>query len=159
MAKEKISELTAAAVLDGTELVPVVQDGETVRTTTQDIADLGGGGGAVEAKITDFTANGASGTVYTNEGGAFVILATIEAGKAVVYKYHFMTLEANSVMLIGCATGEEIVFWDGTEVRATNEGTAEYIRLNGQGRSLTVVKLNDTQWGVLSGNAFEYYVD
>jgi hypothetical protein len=44
MAKEKISELTAAAVLDGTELVPVVQDGETVRTTTQDIADLGGGG-------------------------------------------------------------------------------------------------------------------
>lgn len=40
MAKEKISELTAAATLDGTELVPVVQDGETVQTTAQDIADL-----------------------------------------------------------------------------------------------------------------------
>ena len=45
MAKEKISELAAAAALDGTELVPIVQGGETVQTTTQDIADLGGGGG------------------------------------------------------------------------------------------------------------------
>ena len=44
MAKEKISELTAAGALTGDELVPVVQDGETLRTTAQDIADLGGGG-------------------------------------------------------------------------------------------------------------------
>lgn len=44
MAKEKISELTAAGALTGAELVPVVQDGETLRTTAQDIADLGGGG-------------------------------------------------------------------------------------------------------------------
>lgn len=34
MAKEKISELDAAAALDGTEEIPVVQDGATVRTTT-----------------------------------------------------------------------------------------------------------------------------
>lgn len=34
MAKLKISELDAAAALDGTELVPVVQGGETVRATT-----------------------------------------------------------------------------------------------------------------------------
>lgn len=44
MANVKISELGAAAALDGTEEIPVVQSGETVRTTTQDIADLGGGG-------------------------------------------------------------------------------------------------------------------
>jgi hypothetical protein len=37
MADKKISELTAAAALDGTELVPIVQGGETVRTTAQDI--------------------------------------------------------------------------------------------------------------------------
>lgn len=39
-----ISALPAASALDGTELVPVVQSGATVRTTTQEIADLGGGG-------------------------------------------------------------------------------------------------------------------
>jgi hypothetical protein len=42
----RISELTAAAALDGTEVVPVVQDGTTVRTTAQAIADLGGGSGS-----------------------------------------------------------------------------------------------------------------
>lgn len=36
----KISELSAAVTLDGTELVPVVQDGVTVRTTIDDIAAL-----------------------------------------------------------------------------------------------------------------------
>lgn len=40
----KISELTAAGALTGTELVPVVQSGATKRTTTQDIAGLGGAG-------------------------------------------------------------------------------------------------------------------
>lgn len=36
----KISALTAAGTLDGTEIVPVVQGGTTERTTTQAIADL-----------------------------------------------------------------------------------------------------------------------
>lgn len=37
---KKISQLTTASTLDGTEIVPVVQSGATVQTTTQDIADL-----------------------------------------------------------------------------------------------------------------------
>jgi len=45
MAEIKISELTSGSALDGTEIVPIVQDGSTVKVTTQDIADLGGGGG------------------------------------------------------------------------------------------------------------------
>jgi hypothetical protein len=44
MADKKISQLTASDALDGTELVPVVQDSVTKRTTTRAIADLGGGG-------------------------------------------------------------------------------------------------------------------
>ena len=44
MSDKKISQLTAAAALTGTELVPIVQSGITVSTTAQDIADLGGGG-------------------------------------------------------------------------------------------------------------------
>lgn len=47
MANEKISGMTAAATLDGTELVEVVQGGDNVRTTTQAIADLGSGGGGI----------------------------------------------------------------------------------------------------------------
>lgn len=41
---KKISGLSAASALDGTEKVEVVQGGTSVRTTTQDIANLGGGG-------------------------------------------------------------------------------------------------------------------
>lgn len=43
MADKKISELTGAGALTGTEEVPIVKSGVTVKTTTQDIADLGGG--------------------------------------------------------------------------------------------------------------------
>lgn len=44
MADKKISQLTAATTpLTGTELVPVVQNGSTVRTTAQDIANLSTG--------------------------------------------------------------------------------------------------------------------
>ncbi len=45
MTDKKISAMTAADTLDGTEIVPVLQGGANVRTTTQDIADLGSGGG------------------------------------------------------------------------------------------------------------------
>jgi hypothetical protein len=41
---KKISELSAASALTGTEVVPVVQNGNTVKTTAQDIADFVGGG-------------------------------------------------------------------------------------------------------------------
>ncbi len=36
----KISELTASGTLTGTEEIPIVQSGDTVKTTSQDIADL-----------------------------------------------------------------------------------------------------------------------
>ena len=43
MADKKISQLTEASTLDGTELIPVVQSGSTVKTTAQDIANLASG--------------------------------------------------------------------------------------------------------------------
>jgi hypothetical protein len=48
----KISELTASGSLTGTEEVPIVQDGETVKTTVQDIVDLASSSGAVWGGIT-----------------------------------------------------------------------------------------------------------
>lgn len=54
----RVSQLSAASALDGTEIVPLVQGGVTVQATAQDIAALGGaGGGAVD------TVNGQTGTV------------------------------------------------------------------------------------------------
>ncbi len=91
MAKEKISELTAAATLDGTELVPVVQDGETVRTTAQDIADLGGGGASylkyvalltqtgTEAPTEIILENSLSGAITWTRSDIGVYVGTLEA--------------------------------------------------------------------------------
>lgn len=53
----KISQLDAGAALDGTEIVPMVQNGKTVTTTTQEIADL-------------FTPAGANGTFTTADAPA-----------------------------------------------------------------------------------------
>lgn len=45
MVTKKISELAAGSAPDGTELIEAVQAGNSVRLTTQQIANLGGGGG------------------------------------------------------------------------------------------------------------------
>lgn len=63
MAEIKISQLSSGTTLDGTEVVPIVQGGTTVKITTQDIADLGGGGGA--------SVNPTSGVLPYNNGGVF----------------------------------------------------------------------------------------
>lgn len=52
MADVKISQLTGAGALDGTEVLPGVQSGATVKITAQDIADLAGGGGASYTDVT-----------------------------------------------------------------------------------------------------------
>jgi hypothetical protein len=60
MAK-KISQLTAAGALSGTELVEVVQGGDSKRTTAAAIAALAGSGSAA----------GSTGQIQFNNGGAF----------------------------------------------------------------------------------------
>lgn len=63
MAQKKFTELPAAtAPLTGTEVVALVQGGTSKRTTTQDIADLGGGSGAVDS------VNGQTGLVVLDAG-------------------------------------------------------------------------------------------
>ena len=51
MADSKISDLGAASALVGTELVPIVQGGVTVKSTAQDIANLSGAAGTVDAEM------------------------------------------------------------------------------------------------------------
>lgn len=67
-ANKKITELTAAGALTGAEPIEVIQGGLNVQTTTQDIADLGGGGGG--------TVTAVSGTAdrITSTGGATPVI-------------------------------------------------------------------------------------
>lgn len=64
MADEKISGLATASTPDGSELVEIVQGGTNKKTTTQAIADLGGG-----AALTDGSGTTANGTAV-DLGGA-----------------------------------------------------------------------------------------
>jgi hypothetical protein len=75
MSNKKISALTAAGALSGAELVEIVQGGVNVKSTTQDIADLGGGGGGAVDSV-----NGATGVVVLDAGDiAFTPAGTISA--------------------------------------------------------------------------------
>lgn len=81
MADKRIDQLDAAAPLDGTEEVPVYQDGGTVRATAQDIADLApvesvaGRTGAVVLSDADVPAG------ITTEAGTSRAMANADAGK------------------------------------------------------------------------------
>ena len=57
MANIKISELTSASTLTGTEIIPLVQSGSTVKTTAQDIADLAGGGVSYTSYVAKLVGN------------------------------------------------------------------------------------------------------
>jgi hypothetical protein len=92
MAEVKISALDAAAALDGTEKVAVVQAGETVRSTTQAIADLANTGMTISSSsdttydfvlvdnntyIQHTSGSATSATIPTNASIPFPIGATI----------------------------------------------------------------------------------
>ena len=58
MALVRFQDLAAAGALTGTEIVPITQAGVDVKTTTQNIADLGTGGSSgltITSKSTDYT--------------------------------------------------------------------------------------------------------
>jgi hypothetical protein len=60
---KKISQLTVAGTLDGSETLEIVQGGANKKTTTQDIAALGGGGGGAVDSV-----NGQTGVVVLDAG-------------------------------------------------------------------------------------------
>lgn len=115
MAKIKISELDPAAALDGTEEIPIVQDGETVKTTAQDIADLGGGGASylkyvallsqtgTDAPVATVLENTLGGTVVWTRDGEGAYLGTLEGA-----------FTENKTLIFVQSTGafSQIAYWD-----------------------------------------------
>lgn len=83
MANKKISQLTAAAPLTGTEILPIVQGGNTVQATAQDIADLGGGGITIPVVSTyPVTTSGLAGTLFWYKGNLWHYMTQDEIDSA-----------------------------------------------------------------------------
>jgi hypothetical protein len=157
MAKVKISDLDNAAALDGTELVELEQDGTSVKCTTQDIADLGGGGVApVEAKTADFTADGASGTIYTNAGASGDVVATLE-DSAIGTEYTFIQSENGQILFVVLPDGHTLLYSIlGQDQASSTVGDGSWtIETSGVGGRMDFVKIGATTWsGILVGVIF-----
>jgi len=66
MADEKISALTSAGALAGTEPLPIVQGGVTKKTTVQDIADLAAGNQTLAQTLTNGNVTGGTNVKVNN---------------------------------------------------------------------------------------------
>lgn len=153
MANLKISQLSAAGTLDGTELVEVVKGGSNVQTTAQAIADLGGGGGGgndkADALITvdgshsgNYTLAAADLTAFNT--GATIILEgdtsgdlTVPANATVAFPSGYSVgirdfnnvVEAVGVTITGTSGTLEIA--DGMTATLEKTGTNTWILHNG----------------------------
>lgn len=110
---EKISAMPAAGALTGTELVPLVQGGVNVQSTTQDIADLGGGGGGAKIAYVRFADDG---TFTFSQGIASVTLITVDPNGdlfvyAIVYTAAYFSVEPVVVCTPVVPTGNGAIVW------------------------------------------------
>jgi hypothetical protein len=89
LAQTKISELPAAGALTGTEEVPAVQAGGTVKTTTQDIADLASatpGGSTTQVQYNNAGAfAGDAGMVYNASTDTLTLLGNINVSGTQIF--------------------------------------------------------------------------
>lgn len=158
MANIKISEMDAAATLDGSELVEIVQGGANVQTTTQDIADLGGGGGVtVSPQSGNFTADGVSGTTYTDEGSSGMIVATLE-DSAIGTIYTFANYAGNGIR-VQTPAGNQIVFWDAPNIETQTvdtDGDGSFLDMPAAGMSCTICRVTTSTWIATAINGAYY---
>jgi|GEM_PF-2281362 hypothetical protein len=160
MAKVTIADLDAAGALDGTELVEIEQGGESKQTTTQDIADLGGGGALTVSPQTDnFTADGASGTVYTNEGAAAAVTATLDPLTENGVKYVFLVMEAQDFSVV-LPDGHTLYYYSSSGANDIGKGAAvgdgAWDMVSSEnGSIIEITKVNNETWfGWVLGFAF-----
>lgn len=114
-------------------------------------ASAGGGALTVVAKTADFTADGASGTVYTNEGATIDITATI-GDVAVGTEYTFLgASDEGTLIKVVPFTGDTINYVDtnGNEVQVPASGADVYSSLSYG--VLKIVKVTSTLWIAVYG--------
>jgi len=108
MADTKISAMTAAAALDGTEIVPIVQGGANVRTTTQDIADLAAGGTDRSLIVRIDPAN------VTKDGSNNISATADEGDIGLIFRQASATLQPLYVAAPTNWNNQPVIRYDGT---------------------------------------------
>lgn len=153
MADKKISALTAAGALTGTEEVEVVQGGVNVKTTPAAIAALGGGGGAwgsitgTLSSQTDLQAAlDAKALLYPtiNNETANYNAALTDAG-------NFIEMDSASPSTMTVPPQSSVVWLANTELTVVNYGAGDVTLTPGAGvtfRNLSGGLLNIPQYGV-----------
>lgn len=132
---------TAAGALTGTETLSVVRAGALVDTTTQAIADLGGGGGGTNATNLATTVAASTVTVTSDTGTDAVIPAATATDAGVMSA-------ADRVKLDGIAAGAQvnvappvdIIIALGDETTAITTGTAKVTIRAPRAMTLTKIK-------------------
>lgn len=140
---KKISELTAASELTGTELVEVVQSGTNKRTTAQDIADIASGFSEYQGTLTTsqiLNANSSPVTLVAAPGAGKII----EIIPLVWYKLNYTTAafatNTNSSLAWG-ASG--IAASQATAILAQTASNYSYAANSGSSATLTAAQVEN----------------
>lgn len=141
-AQVKISDLPAAGALTGTEIVPIVQGGDTERTTTAAIAALAGGLTLASGTFTPVCTLGSGMSACTGTLGSY-----IRVGNQVIANFGFNGTGASATQSASVATpintantGSNVV---GT---CTSTGTSGSMgRVTSGGANAFTVNLNASQ--------------
>lgn len=139
MANKKISELPSSDALTGAELVELVQGGINKQTTTQDIANLAAGGGAVDS------VNGQTGVVVLTKTDVGLGNAdnTSDANKPVsTAQQTALNLKTDQLTTFRRLTGNHTL--DSTDLASINAGDDLVIEMNVAGANDLTIPLNAT---------------
>jgi hypothetical protein len=146
-----IGELSAGTSIGAGDKFPATEGGAMVYF---DGASIGGGGSAtVENKDDDFTADGASGTVYANVGATGNIVATLE-DSAVGTQYTFIKASEDGYDIRVVPNVANIIAWRDyvSGVDQTVPGNGDWVEGYGNYDRFTLLKISATHWTVISGN-------
>jgi hypothetical protein len=149
MANIKISQLSAAATLTGTEEVPVVQGGNTVRTTAQDIANLGGGGGGGATTISALGSNITAGepVIINSDGTVTSVVPTAPVFPAPSLPYSDSTYQGTPNYSAGISIADLHVGRTKTSPHNPNIKITAYID-QGSSNSLNFIITQSDQTGI-----------
>jgi len=136
----------------------IVLEGSTAKQT--DPANVGGGVANVEAKTADFTANGDSGTVYTNGGATGVIQCVLSNATAGTIYYFVCNAEQTlSIAPSQNSADNRKIFWYDPVSNSAKIATGfddAWLKIDLKGSACAFVKVNTSDWQCISNNGIAY---
>lgn len=122
MAQVAISQLPAATTLDGTEVLPIVQSGQTRKATTLSVGELGAGAGCIPFEVYGGSTASADNTAAWN---TFVAAAGSNSA-CLTFKAGTYTFTSSSPLAVTLSARQSLALrgqsLDGTKLKFTNGG-------------------------------------